>query len=113
MQWLAPATSTVWLPARLAYQRSKSGLMVRSLPATSIQLGLVLQAAVVIVAEKLSAKLSTCERAINAAWSAGTSAAATSVSWRRNAPFDRMIVKAIAPKNGMPGLRRPAGIRPD
>src|SRR5580658_1973222 len=32
-QWLAPATSTVWLPAHLAYQRSKSGLMVRSLPA--------------------------------------------------------------------------------
>jgi hypothetical protein len=40
--------------------------MVRSLPATSIQLGLFLQAAVVIVAEKLSAKLSTCERAMNA-----------------------------------------------
>lgn len=30
--------------------------MVRSLPATSIQLGLVLQAAMVIVAEKLSVK---------------------------------------------------------
>ena len=37
--------------------------------ATSIQLGLVLQAAVVIVAEKLSAKLSTCERAMKAACS--------------------------------------------
>ncbi len=73
--WLAPATSIVWLLARWAYQRSKSGLMVRSLPATTIQLGLVLQAAVVIVAEKLSAKLSTCERAMNAARSAGTSAA--------------------------------------
>jgi hypothetical protein len=31
--------------------------MVLSIPATSTQLGLVLQAAVVIVAEKLSAKL--------------------------------------------------------
>jgi hypothetical protein len=41
--------------------------MVRSLPATTIQLGLVLQAAVVIVAEKLSAKFSTCECAMNAA----------------------------------------------
>ena len=59
----------------MAYHRSKSGLMVRSLPATSIQLGLVLQAAVVIVAEKLSAKLSTCERAMNAALSPGRSAA--------------------------------------
>jgi hypothetical protein len=38
---------------------SQSGLMVRSLPATSTQLGLVLQAAVVIVTEKLSAELST------------------------------------------------------
>ena len=40
--------------------------MVRSLPATSIQLGLVLQAAVVMVAEKLLAKLRTCERAMKA-----------------------------------------------
>ena len=47
----------------------------RSLPATSIQLGLVLQAAVVIVTEKLSAKLSTCELAMNADWSSGRSAA--------------------------------------
>jgi hypothetical protein len=45
--------------------------MVRSLPDTIIQLGLVLQAAVVIVAEKLSAKLNTCERAMKAACSAG------------------------------------------
>src|SRR5580658_1331981 len=73
--WLAPATSTVWLLARFAYQRSKSGLMVRSLPATSIQLGLVFQAAVVIVAEKLSARLRTCDRAMKAARSAGRSAA--------------------------------------
>jgi len=65
----------MWLLARLAYQRSKFGLMVRSLPATTIQFGLVLQAAEVIVAEKLSAKLSTCELAMNAAWSAGRSAA--------------------------------------
>ena len=44
-------------------------------PATSIQLGLFLQAAVVIVAEKLSAKLNTCERAMKAACSAERSAA--------------------------------------
>src|ERR1700685_691722 len=49
--------------------------MVRSLPATTIQLGLVLQAAVVIVAEKFSVKFSTCERAMNAARSVGRSAA--------------------------------------
>jgi hypothetical protein len=42
---------------------------------TTIQLGLVLHAAVVIVAEKLFAKLSTCERAMNEAWSPGRSAA--------------------------------------
>ena len=56
---------------RTLHCRGKSGLMVRSLPATSIQLGLVLQAAVVVVAEKLSAELSTCERARNVAWSLG------------------------------------------
>jgi predicted nucleic acid-binding protein len=46
-------------------------LIVLSAPATTIQLGLVLQAAVVIVAEKLSAKLNTCDRAMMAAWSLG------------------------------------------
>src|ERR1700722_17452158 len=51
-QWLAPGTSVVWLLARLAYPRSRSGLMVRSLPATTIQLGLVRQAAAVMVPEK-------------------------------------------------------------
>src|SRR5689334_16094292 len=71
----------MWLLARWAYQRSKSGLMVRSLPATTIQLGLVLHAAVVIVAEKFSAKLSTCERAMKAACSADKSAAKYSWNW--------------------------------
>src|SRR5580704_18270007 len=40
-------------------------------------------------------------------------AAATSVNWRRKAPVDRMTVRAMAPKNGMPGLRSPDGIRHD
>jgi hypothetical protein len=52
-EWLAPAISTVWLSARLAYHRLRSGLMVLSRPATNIQRGLVLQAAVVIVAGKI------------------------------------------------------------
>ena len=47
-------------------------------PATTIQLGLLLHAAVVIVAQKLSAKLSTCECAMKAAWSAERSAAKNS-----------------------------------
>src|SRR5713101_6257191 len=62
--------STLWLLARVAYQRSRSGLMVLSFAATSIQLGLLLHAAVVMTALKLSAKLSTCERAMKAACSA-------------------------------------------
>src|SRR5580692_6860637 len=33
-QWLAPATSTVWLFGRPAYHRSSSGLIVLSAPAT-------------------------------------------------------------------------------
>jgi hypothetical protein len=49
--------------------------MVRSAPAINIQLGFVRPAARVMVAEKLSARLSTCDRDMNAAWSAGTSAA--------------------------------------
>ena len=49
--------------------------MVLSFPATNIQLGLLRQAAVVMSAVKLSAKLSTCDRAMNAACSAGKSAA--------------------------------------
>src|SRR2546430_14727744 len=56
-EWLAPATSIVWLWARAAYQRSRSGLMVLSFAATSIQLGLLLHAAVVMTALKLSARL--------------------------------------------------------
>src|ERR1700675_4669354 len=74
-EWLAPATSTLWLLARVAYQRSRSGLMVLSAPATNIQLGLLLHAAVVIAALKLSAKLSTWDRAMKAACSAERSAA--------------------------------------
>jgi len=52
-QWLAPATSTIWLFARVPYHRSKSGLMVRSAPATSAQLGLLLQAGAVMTVLKL------------------------------------------------------------
>ena len=49
--------------------------MVLSFVATNIQLGLLLHAGVVMTALKLSAKLSTCDRAMKAACSAGRSAA--------------------------------------
>jgi hypothetical protein len=49
--------------------------MVRSAPATSIQLGLLLQAGTVMTALKFSALLKTWERDMNAAVSAGRSAA--------------------------------------
>ena len=49
--------------------------MVRSFAATNIQLGLLLHAAVVMTALKLSAKFGTCERAMNAACSTETLAA--------------------------------------
>jgi hypothetical protein len=65
----------MWLFARAAYQRSSSGLIVRSLPATNIQLGFVRHAAQVMVAEKFSARLRTYERAMNSACSAERSAA--------------------------------------
>src|SRR6202140_5386949 len=74
-EWPAPATSTLWLLARVAYHRLGPGLMVFSLPATNIQLDLVLHAGVVIAALKLSALFSTCVRAMKAACSADRSAA--------------------------------------
>ncbi len=49
--------------------------MVRSAPATNIQLGFFLHAAVVMTALKLSAALSTCDCAMKAACSAERSAA--------------------------------------
>jgi hypothetical protein len=50
--------------ARAASQRSRSGLLVLSFVATSIQLGLLLHAAVVMTALKLSAALNTCDRRV-------------------------------------------------
>jgi hypothetical protein len=70
-----PETSTLWLLARLAYHRSRSGLIVLSFVATNIQLGLLLHAALVMTALKLSAAFSTCDRAIKAACSVDKSAA--------------------------------------
>jgi hypothetical protein len=49
--------------------------MVLSLPATSIQLGLVLHAGVVMTPLKFSALFITCDRAMKAACSADKSAA--------------------------------------
>jgi hypothetical protein len=40
----APGTSTLWLLAGVAYHRSRSGLIVLSLPATKILLGLLVYA---------------------------------------------------------------------
>src|ERR1700688_4469524 len=74
-EWLAPATSTLWLLARVAYHRSRSGLMVLSAPATNIQVGLLLHAGVVMTALKLAARFNTCDRAMKAACSTDRSAA--------------------------------------
>src|ERR1700675_4053868 len=60
---------------RVGYQPLRSGLIVLSPPATNIQLGFLLHAAVVMTALKLSAKFSTCDRAMKAACSADRSAA--------------------------------------
>src|ERR1700747_2902878 len=71
----------VWLLARLAYHRSRSGLIVLSAPATTIQLGFSLHAGVVITALKLSAALSTCDCDMKAACSTERSAAKYSWNW--------------------------------
>ena len=76
----APFTSTVPLPARFAYQRSSSGLMVRSEPATSIQLGLLRHAGTVITPLKFSALFSTCDRAMKAGLADSRNAAKRQIS---------------------------------
>src|SRR5215510_9285123 len=63
------------LPARAAYHLSKSGLIVRSLAATIIQLGLPRHAGAAITAPKFSLKIGTCDFALNAASSSERSAA--------------------------------------
>src|SRR5271169_5121971 len=62
----------VWCFCRIYSRHTpRSGLMVLSLPATSIQLGLLFHAAAVMTAWKLAAKLKTCDRAMKAASAAG------------------------------------------
>src|SRR5208282_5797785 len=72
--WLA-FTSTVFARARFAIIRSCSGLMDRSALATMYQVGLVFQAGLVTLWVNESVEIGTCEMAMNAAFSAGMSAA--------------------------------------
>src|ERR1700691_2512113 len=72
--WLA-FTSTVLALARFAIMRSWSGLIDRSAVATMYQVGLVFQAGDVILWEKASVEIGTCDTAMNSALSFGMSAA--------------------------------------
>src|ERR1700719_1154001 len=80
--WLA-FTSTVLALARLAIIRSWSGLIDRAAVATMYQVGLVFQAGFVTLWVNESVEIGTCDRAINAAFSGGMSAAksAAKCSW--------------------------------
>src|ERR1700731_3321964 len=73
--WLAPATSTLWLCARSAYMRSRSGLMVLSSFATRYQLGFSFQAGLEMGVVNTLAAVSICACAMNSACSRGRSAA--------------------------------------
>src|SRR5277367_412372 len=68
-------TSTVLALARFAIMRSWSGLIDRSAVATMYQVGLVFQAGVVTLWVNASVEIGTCDTAMNAALSFGTSAA--------------------------------------
>src|ERR1700726_3618733 len=72
--WLA-FTSTVLALARFAIIRSWSGLIDRSAVATMYQVGFVFQAGFVTLWVNESVEIGTCDRAMNAAFSGGMSAA--------------------------------------
>src|SRR2546427_865409 len=72
--WLA-FTSIVLALARFAIIRSWSGLIDRSAVATMYQVGLVFQAGFVTLWVNESVEIGTCDRAMNAAFSGGMSAA--------------------------------------
>src|SRR5436190_17262758 len=74
MAWL-PLTSTTVEPARLAMARWASGGIILSSVATRYQLGLTLQAGSLIVPLTAPTPHGTWESAMNAAFSASTSAA--------------------------------------
>src|ERR1700733_3139407 len=81
--WLAPFISTVLAWARFAIMRSWSGLIDRSAVATMYHVGFVFQAGFVTLWVKASVEIGTCDRAMNAAFSGGMSAAksAAKCSW--------------------------------
>lgn len=74
MAWL-PLTSTTLEPARLDMARWASGGIILSSVATRYQLGLTLHAASLIVPLRAPTPHGTWESAMNAAFSASTSAA--------------------------------------
>src|SRR6202035_5169427 len=80
--WLE-STSIVLALARFAIIRSWSGLIDRSAVATMYQVGLVFQAGFVTLCVNESVEIGTCDTAMNAAFSFGTSAAksAAKCSW--------------------------------
>src|SRR5208282_1910417 len=74
MAWL-PFTSTTAEPARLAMTRCAAGGIILSSVTTKYQLGLAFQAGSLIVPLMAPTPHGTCESAMNAAFSASTSAA--------------------------------------
>src|SRR6202163_3406031 len=76
-------SSTVLARARFAIMRSWSGLIDRSSVATMYQVGLCFQAGDVTLCVNASVEIGACDRAMNAAFSGGMSAAksAAKCSW--------------------------------
>src|SRR5688572_11625748 len=83
MAWL-PATSTTVDPARCDINCCAGGGIIRSSVATRYQLGLDFQAGSVIAPASASTPHGTCESAMNAALSAGTSSANDAANFSRS-----------------------------
>src|SRR6476659_11200135 len=74
MAWL-PALSTTFAPARLDMKRCAGGGIILSSVATRYQLGFVFHAGSLTAPSSAATPHGTCELAMNAAFSASTSAA--------------------------------------
>src|SRR5882672_9990045 len=83
MEWL-PATSTTVDPARWDMVRWAAGGIIRSSVVTMYQLGLVRQAGSLTAPPRASTPHGTCESAMNAARSAGMSAANDPANFSRS-----------------------------
>src|SRR5689334_9274539 len=107
MEWL-PGTSVTVAPVRSAIERWAGGGIILSSVTTRYQLGLIRQAASVMVPPSALTPQGTWESAMNAAWAAGRSPAneAWNLSRSRNRnPSAGGRIGGWGPSAGKPAMR--------